>query len=224
MVGKRRVRPGHIVALAVVIPAVGFGWPIALGDTAASRLVTDRHGNILAAIAGNLTSSAGTVDIIRLEHGTGRVQWRRPLGQRRGVDTEIGDLRVTAAGDALFTGVIDDANGTKFLVTRLDGRTGKRLWGTTLEGSEPGGGGNVGRALAADRKGDVVAAGSLLNAPYTEGDFAVVKLDGASGAERWRFSFAGPPAVVPGAAARAVVVDAAGAAIAAGTIVTRGAD
>src|SRR5205823_3605557 len=52
----------------------------------------------------------------------------------------------------------------------------------------------------------------------------VVKLDGASGAESWRFSFAGPPAIVPGAEAQAVVVDAAGDAIAAGTLVTRGAD
>ena len=203
---------------------MGFGWPIVLGDKAALRLVTDRHGNVLAA-AEDLTGSSRTVDIIRLEHGAGHVQWRRTLGRQHGVDTEIGDLGVTTAGDALFTGVIDDANGTKFLVTRLDGRTGKRLWRTTLEGSErSGGGGNVGRALAADRKGDVVAAGALLNAPYTEGDFAVVKLDGASGAESWRFSFAGPPAIVPGAEAQAVVVDAAGDAIAAGILVTRGAD
>jgi Big-like domain-containing protein len=88
-------------------------------------------------------------------------------------------------------------------------------WQTNVSGTATGG---VFNATALDGAGNVVAAGSITNTD-TGNDFIVVKFDGASGAELWRY-------VISGAArtggysdvANAVAVDGAGNVVAAGVI------
>ena len=97
-------------------------------------------------------------------------------------------------------------------MVKLDGASGAERWRQGINGTANGNDGA--RAVAVDAVGDVVAAGFIMNSGGTL-DFAVVKLDGASGAERWRQGING---TANGSdAAVAVAVDAAGDVVAAGT-------
>ncbi|HEV8198641.1 MAG TPA: hypothetical protein VGS03_01315 [Candidatus Polarisedimenticolia bacterium] len=75
----------------------------------------------------------------------------------------------------------------RFLVTKLSGSTGEVLWSTTIGGTGIVSG--TGIAVAVDTDGSVVAGGNLtIGAPgFFRTQFTVVKLDGATGAEQWRY-------------------------------------
>jgi hypothetical protein len=88
-------------------------------------------------------------------------------------------------------------------------------WQTNISGTAGGGTFN---AVAVDEAGNVVAAGSTTNTD-TGGDFTVVKFDGASGAEVWRYVITGNATRTPDVA-NAVAIDGAGNVVAAGVIFT----
>ena len=98
-------------------------------------------------------------------------------------------VRIDAAGDVIAAGVGEAGPGTHFSVSKLNGATGAELWGSSLDGTASGEF-NRAVAVAIDGNGDVIAAGELTNTD-THGDFAVVKLDGATGSELWRYEVDG---------------------------------
>src|SRR5262249_45379655 len=88
------------------------------------------------------------------------------------------------AGGCLYNRVTAE----DFTVIKLDGKTGEELWRVEINGTANGR--DQVNALAVDARGDVIAAGWLLNR-NTSFDFAVVKLDGKTGAELWRVEING---------------------------------
>jgi hypothetical protein len=218
------------LALSVVLPSVARGWPVGLGKAAASKLATDR-GDVLAALLVPLPPYYQTCEVVKFGRVDGHVRWRHRInGDGRQQSTEIGDLIVTADGDAIFVGQVEDTDGEDFAVARLAAASGRERWRSSLRGRQPDGVYNAGRSAVVDPKGDVLVAGTLQDRPATAtgqtadyGDFAVVKLDGGTGDERWRAVFPGP--LIPlgnggfssqEADAEVVAVDTAGDAVAPG--------
>jgi hypothetical protein len=123
-------------------------------------------------------------------------------------------------GDVLAAGALENRDAwVDFSVVRLAPTTGAEQWRYETNGASTffDAGDDIARAVTTDAAGDVVAAGHIQR-PGTEEDFAVVKLDGSTGAERWR-------AVVAGTqpdgrdVASSVAVDAAGDVVATGFLV-----
>ncbi|HXJ33714.1 MAG TPA: PQQ-binding-like beta-propeller repeat protein [Candidatus Eisenbacteria bacterium] len=100
-------------------------------------------------------------------------------------------LAVTAApgGDVVAGGFIDQtATGADFAVVRLASADGSELWRTVLAGPAvhmPPNETDEAVAVAIDPAGDVIAAGRT-SSPGVDSQLTVVKLNGATGAIRWR--------------------------------------
>jgi outer membrane protein assembly factor BamB len=126
-------------------------------------------------------------------------------------------LALDANGDVIAGGtIVEPKEGDDFVVMRLDGQTGRRRWRAIVRGRASQDDYEEAYGLAVAPSGDVVAAGSVeeMEGPGHYGNFAVVTLNGATGAERWRF-------VVDGAvtgSARSVAVDTHGDVVAAGDL------
>lgn len=121
----------------------------------------------------------GSVAVWRLAAATGAHVWTTRLPSPGGAGQ-----RVAAAGDAVFVGAhVPEGQGTRFTVTRLARADGTTAWSVPIVGS-----GYVGdemTALVASDETRVVLAGRLAD-PAGGSAFAVVALDGATGAETWR--------------------------------------
>ncbi|MBI1748088.1 MAG: PQQ-binding-like beta-propeller repeat protein [Acidobacteria bacterium] len=100
-----------------------------------------------------------------------------------------------------------------FTVVKLDGKTGRELWQVEINGTANGR--DQVNAVTVDAKGDVIAAGWILNL-ITSFDFAVVKLDGKTGEEIWHVEINGSANREDGV--NALAVDPAGNIVAAGYI------
>jgi hypothetical protein len=114
-----------------------------------------------------------------------------------------------AAGDVIAAGSVQDENisDREFFVAKFSGATGHIVWRTIVRSAVPGSRHGQASAVAIAPQGDVVAVGET-QGPNQSALFTVVKLSGADGMERWRWT-------TPGRA-NAVVVGAAGDVIAAG--------
>jgi hypothetical protein len=130
-------------------------------------------------------------------------------------------MRVTPEGDVVTAGAVLLAGFSTFDVARLAGRSGRFVWRRSLHGGsdDPNHTGtDAALAMSLDPRGDVVAAGTLKAsaAPqyHSLADFAVVKLDGKTGRDVWRYQRDG--AQHDSDAATHVGVDAAGDVLAAG--------
>lgn len=92
-------------------------------------------------------------------------------------------LAIDAEGNVITA----DWWSNRFVVTKLSGSTGQVLWRKTISGTGIVSG--TGLSVAVDATGSVVAGGNLNvgSIGFLKQEFAVVKLDGATGAEQWRF-------------------------------------
>jgi len=140
-------------------------------------------GGIL--VAGTSQNASGHDDIlvVRLDGSTGNQLWeRRYDGPGLAVD-RASALAVNASGDVLVTGSSANSSGHSDLLTlKLDGASGALLWESRIDGS--GAGDDAATGLAIDSSGDVLVVGHLRNAAGHD-DFAVLKLDGATGTTVW---------------------------------------
>lgn len=101
-------------------------------------------------------------------------------------------IAVTASGDVVVLAnlrSLGGGGGNDFNVLKLDGGSGAVLWSATM-----GTDGSEGYDLSVDATGDVYAAGAIKVSLSGEWAFTVVKLDGASGGELWRYSVPVEPA------------------------------
>jgi outer membrane protein assembly factor BamB len=156
---------------------------------------------------------AGRVDgqftVIKLDGEAGTVLWSASLG-----GGDAFGVAVDAAGDILAGGTLLDATGVEGMgIVKLAGIDGREVWRALPRGV--GGGGQV-RALAIDQSGNAIVAGTMRNART---EFAVVKINGGSGGEEWRYEI--PADANSRDEARAVAVDPAGDVIALGVVRVR---
>lgn len=118
---------------------------------------------------------------LKIDGRTGEKKWHAVVpGPGVGQDQGLA-VAVDANGDVAVAG--DSTVGTvdRFAVIKVRGTDGKLLWrGTAGTGDENG----QATAVVFDPAGDVIVVGSIAFAA-TGFDVAVVKFDGATGAERW---------------------------------------
>ena len=124
---------------------------------------------------------------------------------------DIVGLQIDPAGDVVAVGKNSPAFHFHFLVTKLARDDGTVRWATSI----PTGDTDRARAVVIEPAGDVVAVGSTgdVGSGPPSGQFTVVRLSGATGAEIWRRVVPSPGG---SGAATAVALDGAGQVLAAG--------
>lgn len=186
---------------------------------------TDANGDVFATgvtldVANR--AFAGSFPVLKLDGTTGAIVWRHDVdGTNNGFGDQGNDLAVASNGDVVVAGyATNDDTFLDFTVARLAGATGDVVWRSNVNGKAQGGSltYDQARGVTLDANGDVLAAGGLMETgTFISSDFAVVKLAGGNGAELWRATLNGPTSEFEDYA-NAIAADAAGNAIAAGTI------
>src|SRR6185503_5622390 len=150
----------------------------------ARTVAVNAAGDVIAAgaIANDLNRDFA---IVKFAGASGAELWRRDdFGDgSSGIDFASA-VALDAAGDVFAAGFLERTEPAGFTVLKVDGVSGADRWRQVLTGNLFSFS-NMANGIAVDAEGDVVAAGGMA-ATDREGDFTVVKLEGASGSERWR--------------------------------------
>jgi outer membrane protein assembly factor BamB len=182
------------------------------GHEEARTVAVTAAGDVIA--AGAITNDWNRdFAIVKFAGASGAELWRRDdfgVGSS-GIDFASA-VALDAAGDVFAAGFLERTEPAGFTVLKVDGGSGGDRWRQVLTGN---GFSNMANGIAVDASGDVVAAGGIATTDR-EGDFTVVKFEGASGSERWRQQLNGSSPHVN--RATAVGVDAAGDVFAAGSL------
>jgi hypothetical protein len=174
-----------------------------------------------AVVVGGSVSNIGTGQdffVARLSTLDGSEVWRYERNGTSGTGDEAIALARLDGGDVVAAGRLDNS-GTNwdFAVVRLAAADGAELWRYERNGA--GNGSEQAVAVSVDLSGDVVAVGFLRNTGSAE-DLAVVKLEGATGAELWRREITGSAAGTD--QAYSVAIDASGDVLVAGFVTNAG--
>jgi hypothetical protein len=182
------------LAAAASTPSRADAWIVRLGTprSSAGPVVADARGDVFAALQYELPHHSGGVSVLKLSRGDGRTLWKRALiGPGREHSDEVHQLLVASNGDVIAGGGVERNGSVDVFVTRLAGADGRPRWRRFVDGASDRDHYDEAQAMAMDASGDVIAVGSLeaATAPlyHSTLDLAVVKLDGRTGAERWRF-------------------------------------
>jgi outer membrane protein assembly factor BamB len=173
----------------------------------AAAVALDPRGDAVA--VGTLGTVEGGRDlaVVKLAGATGAELWRAAIDGPLGADDDGWAVAVDSSGHALAAGRTIRAPGqmvrpglylppfTDFVVAKLDAASGEERWRAEITGDSNGF--TAAEAVAVDGADDVVAAGFLGVGALVQTAFAVVKLDGATGAELWRSPVAGSSNVFP---------------------------
>ncbi len=153
----------------------------------ANAVAVDGRGDIVAAgYVGGVARFPGQFAVIKLKGTNGGELWRRIItGKAARTREEATAVVVDSAGSVVVVGNTASGFDSEAVVVKLDGNSGAEIWRRNLFCRE---GGKV--RIALDAGGAVVAAGRgcPIGTPPGSGPFSVVKLDGSSGVERWRYS------------------------------------
>jgi cysteine-rich repeat protein len=162
------------------------------GADGRARVLAAGGGRVV--VAGRLVSPATGWDfaVVALDAATGFEAWRRILDasatEAQDRDDAFG-VAVDAAGDVLAVGRLSDAvTDDDLAALKLAGATGSELWRAVVNGNNDND--DVAQALALDPAGDLLIAGTL-RSTGTRADLLVMKIDNATGVERWRATFDG---------------------------------
>jgi hypothetical protein len=174
----------------LLVPFHVYAWQTNPPRFSAEVIAVDAQGDVIAAGNGDFRASRdGPWDVMivaKFSGDAGKELWRA-MGDEEGTAHTVA---TDAQGDVYVAGTTGDLS-KRFTVAKLSGADGTRMWRAELTGTLPGSyHGNIAYAVVVDGAGDLIAAGSLSNED-TGGDFAVVKLRGATGEELWRRSFSG---------------------------------
>ena len=221
----RRGYLGLFLAALVASPLLvmsdhALAWQTEINGTANSTdrvlsVAVDAGGNV---IAGGFIVNSGTgrdFAVVKLDGASGAELWRTEIAGTGDFSDVVSSVAVDGAGNAIAGGRLSNS-GTfdDIMVVKLDGASGAELWRAEIIGTANGAD-NV-SSVAVDAGGDVIAGGFISNSGTGFGDFAVVKLDGANGAELWRTGIDGTANFDD--QVRSVAVDAGGNVIAGGVI------
>ena len=212
--------------IALIFVAAGlWAWRVEVdtafdADERGRAVAVDPNGDVLAA-----GRSGGAFAVLKRSRGNGAELWTaRVPGTVELADGEATDVVVDGTGDVFAAGWVTHATtGVDFAVVKLAGTDGSILWSVHLDGTGGVGGFfGIDRAsrLALDSSGDVVVVGTL-DRLFTGLDFAIVKLDGATGKVLWSYVVDGDDDDVGsphGDVAFDVAVDAAGSIAAVGAV------
>ena len=189
-------------------------------------MAVDPTGNVfaVAVVPGPNRNPAFCSAVVKLSASQGRQLWKvRLRADQEQYALSVSALRTSADGDVVACGTVDLTKGPYgFFVERLGGN-GRVEWQRIVQGHrfgpadyEP----EEASALALDSAGSALVAGYLEGSTtalyHSKADLAVVKLDAATGAERWRFTLNGSGD--DGDYGTGVAVDAVGDVIAVGRI------
>ena len=165
-----------------------LAWQTEIDGTASGSdrvfsVAVDGGGDV---IAGGFVSNSGTgpdFAVVKLDGASGTELWRTEINGTANSTDEVRSVAVDAGGDVIAGGLVSNSGTfSDFLVVKFDGASGVELWQTEIDGTASGS--DRVFSVAVDGGGDVIAGGFVSNSG-TGPDFAVVKLDGASGTELW---------------------------------------
>ena len=189
------------------------------GNDVANAVTVDATGNVVAAGVTVNSGAGNDFTVVKFDGASGAELWRQVLNGT--CQCSAGDVAnavtVDATGNVVAAGTLYGSGiSGGFTVIKFDGASGAELWRQGLAGTTA----DVVKAVTVDGAGNVVAVGVTVKGigPAT---FAVIKFDGASGAELWRQVFIG---TTPSGdnVANAVTVDRAGNVVTAGVTVNAG--
>ena len=176
----------------------------------ANAVAVDGRGDIVAAgDVGGLARFPGQFAVIKLKGTNGEELWRRIItGEAARTSGHATAVVVDSAGSVVVLGHTASGFNSEAVVVKLDGNSGAEIWRRYLFCRDPGG-----VRIALDAGGAVVAAGRgcPIGTPPGSRPFSVVKLEGSSGAERWRYTLD-----IREGTAHAVAVDGSGDVVATG--------
>ena len=189
------------------------------GSDYAGAVALDGSGNVVA--AGTIATHVGFGGspvlhawiVIKLDGRTGAEMWRKVTdASAENIYPEARAVAVDGAGNVVAAGLVNPGAYPIFTVVKYDGVSGAESWRRNMTATlGPG----PGLAVAADRDGNVVAAGRT-----TQDGFTVAKLNGTDGTDLWVWG-----SEPQSGEADAVAVDGSGDVVAAGyTITATGAD
>jgi hypothetical protein len=210
-----------------LVPRVGRAWRDnirgPLGGSGTSVAI-DAAGDVIAGgttaypntLSGSGFTAASKFAVVKLRGSDGKELWRREIGTMPDGNGAAA-VALNAAGDVFAVGQTETSAAPDFTVVALHGNDGSDLWRVTIDGTA--GRTDGANAVAVDAAGDVLAGG-YTNNTGTNSDFFVVKLRGSDGTELWRQTIDGTAQDFDFVAA--LVVDAAGDVLAAGSTVNAG--
>ncbi len=179
--------------------------PVACGG-GASLVAVDASGDVIA--AGGVTNAYTDLFVVKVAGDDGSELWRYhvPQGDARG-------LALTREGDAVISASVrpNPSIGDSLRVVRLRGTDGSAVWARDLRGTHPTASNTQtysAESLVAVGPGGEVFVGDSFTNLDSDRDLAVVRLDGETGAEDWRFIWDG--GAWGGETARGVAVDSRG--------------
>jgi hypothetical protein len=147
-------------------------------------------GDVVAPGFTDNTETGLDFTVLKLSGHDGNQMWRTDLNGERPQSSDYANaVALTSGGDIVAVGAVNHVTGpsfesSDFLVAKFDGTSGAPLWQQTIHGTLTGGL-NIANGVGVDAEGNVIVAGVLQNVTAST-TFAVVKLDGANGAELWR--------------------------------------
>lgn len=164
--------------------ATGASWrtPVSILESC-SEIDLDGIGGVFVACDETTPYRFGA---LKLDASTGAELWAVDLPPVLGFDNYLG-AAMAIGTDLLVAGEVQNAvpPGSQLSVFRLDGATGTTTWEYATPGADPSQDDNRAQDLAV-YAGDVIVGGYVAESHANENAF-VAKLDGATGAELWRF-------------------------------------
>jgi hypothetical protein len=171
-------------------------WRSAVAAASAGQsrpIVVDATGDVVVAASGGDDDGIGTIVVVKLDGATGAERWRYGAPRTHafsGAGATASSVAVAAAGDVLVTGVVENtSSGEDLFAAKIDGASGAERWRYEYDGSRHSF--DRGWSIDADRAGDVIVSGTARETNDRVGAI-VMKLDGATGAERWQRAVVGP--------------------------------
>lgn len=176
------------VGLVVVSVLAGIGR----ADAWTARIagfggIADEVRDVARDAAGNVVVSDGE-RVSKRGRGDGALLWRTRVVAQRDAVNAVGPVTVDTAGDVIVAGTVAELGTSRdVLVVKLSGHDGSVLWRHRFDG--PGHGSDSAIDVTTDGAGDVIVGG--VSNLIVE-DMLVLKLDGATGVEKWHSVVPGP--------------------------------
>jgi outer membrane protein assembly factor BamB len=186
---------GDDIAAAKLAGATGVElWRYELVTPAASEgdfldgTAVDPAGDVLLLTASGDEQFSNPVIVTKVDGATGSEIWQTTAVAGDCGIFELGtDLALDASGNPVISGFFGEGGPfcyQGFSVLKFDGATGTQVWWHPV--TDPVNEASFAGEVAVNTAGDVIAVGST-HQPSTFAEFeTVVKLDGATGDERWR--------------------------------------
>ena len=153
------------------------------GEDHGMSVAVDAAGN--AFVAGLATNGAGNTDIVVLKYAAadGTLAWQKTFDAGSYDGAYV--VAVDASGNAVVGAESTNAAGNiDIRILKLAAANGSPLWDRSYDGGSD----DYVADLVLDRSGNVLVAGTSMNAAGNN-DFTILRLDGATGAITWHRSF-----------------------------------